>query len=335
MFPRDPGHRYYPDTGSEWVMAFADNDTYFLKEGARRLDSRRWMHYNPVCVTPAMALTKPGAGTVLREHAVVRRYTRMGRGNMVDSYACLGGLPQDLNFDPNSLTYLRIGDYNVFREGVTLSRATGEGNATVVGNHTYWMAQSHVGHNAVVGDRVVMVNGSALGGYAQVGDGAILSAHVVVHQFCRIGDLVMGQGNAAVSCHVPPYVIFGKGVNHVMGLNSVGLRRAEHITREDRRQVKEAFRMTYQSGRTLGEALKEMDACTDWGEVAGKFGAFIRYVLTASKPYRRPVCPLKGSRGFRTIAVPKKEEELEQDVCKRSRVQGSGVQEKWTNGVLE
>jgi hypothetical protein len=63
VFPRDPGHRYYPDTGSEWVMAFADNDTYFLKEGARRFDSRLWMHYNAVCVTPAMALTKPGAGS--------------------------------------------------------------------------------------------------------------------------------------------------------------------------------------------------------------------------------------------------------------------------------
>lgn len=63
VFPRDPGHRYYPDTDSEWVMAFADNDTYFLKDGARRFDSRLWMHFNAVCVTPAMALTKPGAGS--------------------------------------------------------------------------------------------------------------------------------------------------------------------------------------------------------------------------------------------------------------------------------
>lgn len=63
IVPRDPGHYYYPDTGSEWVMAFADNDTYFLKDGARRFDSRLWMHYNAIAVTPAMALTKPGAGS--------------------------------------------------------------------------------------------------------------------------------------------------------------------------------------------------------------------------------------------------------------------------------
>jgi hypothetical protein len=62
VFPRDPDHRIYgPD--SEWVMAFAGKDTYFLEDGARRMDSRLWMHYNAVVVTPAMALTKPGAGS--------------------------------------------------------------------------------------------------------------------------------------------------------------------------------------------------------------------------------------------------------------------------------
>jgi len=63
VFPRDPGHRVYKGTESEWVMAFADKDSYFLKDGARRMDSRLWMHYNAVVVTPAMALTRPGAGS--------------------------------------------------------------------------------------------------------------------------------------------------------------------------------------------------------------------------------------------------------------------------------
>ena len=63
VFPRDPGQRVFKDTHSEWVMAFADKDTYFLKDGARRADTRLWMHYNAVVVTPAMALTRPGAGS--------------------------------------------------------------------------------------------------------------------------------------------------------------------------------------------------------------------------------------------------------------------------------
>ena len=62
VYPRDPGQRIYgPD--SEWVMAFADKQSDFLINGARRTDSRLWMHFNAVCVTPAMALTKPGAGS--------------------------------------------------------------------------------------------------------------------------------------------------------------------------------------------------------------------------------------------------------------------------------
>ena len=62
VYPRDPGARIY-DENSEWVMGFADKDCFFLKDGARRMDARLWMHYNAVCVTPAMALTKPGAGS--------------------------------------------------------------------------------------------------------------------------------------------------------------------------------------------------------------------------------------------------------------------------------
>ena len=62
VFPRDPGARIYGPE-SEWVMGFADKDTTFLKDGARRFDARLWMHYNAVVVTPAMAVTKPGKGS--------------------------------------------------------------------------------------------------------------------------------------------------------------------------------------------------------------------------------------------------------------------------------
>ena len=41
---------------------------------------------------------------MLRPHAVVRRYTRLGRGNRLDSYVVLGGEPQDLKFDPATVS---------------------------------------------------------------------------------------------------------------------------------------------------------------------------------------------------------------------------------------
>jgi UDP-N-acetylglucosamine acyltransferase len=237
-----------------------------------------------------------GPGTVLREGVILRRDTSLGAGNFIDSYTVLGGEPQDLKFDRKTRSGVRIGDRNTFREGVTISRATGEGLWTVVGSNTYWMAGAHAGHNAVVEDGAILVNGSAVAGHAVIGKRAILSAHVAVHQFCWIGEMVMSQGNAATSTHVPPYTLFSD-VNRMVGLNVIGLRRSPGITEEDRRQIKEAFALTYRSGLPRAKTLEKMDACTDWDVPAGKFREFIRRVFTASKPYNRPLCAMRARRG--------------------------------------
>lgn len=248
----------------------------------------------PGCVVEADV--KIGAGSVLRENVIVRRYTTLGQRNIVDAFTVLGGEPQDLKFDPKMVSYLRIGDGNVFREHVTISRATGEGNATVVGNKTYWMTHSHAGHNATVGDEVILVNGSALAGHAEIGAKAILSAHAAIHQFTWVGTMVMSQGNSIITMHIPPYTL-AAGTNLVVGLNTIGLRRSPHISVEDRRQIKEAFSLTYRSGLFPAKALERMDACTDWGAAADKFRQFIRRVVTAQKPYSRGLAPLR-SRGY-------------------------------------
>jgi UDP-N-acetylglucosamine acyltransferase len=233
-----------------------------------------------------------GAGSVLREHATLRRYTTIGQNNIVDSHAVLGGLPQDLKFDPRTVSYLRVGDNNVFREGVTISRATEEGESTLIGSRTYWMTASHAGHNAVVEDDAILVNGSALAGHTVLGRGAILSAHVVVHQFCWFGEGAMSQGNAATSMHVPPFAILA-GVNNVVALNVIGLRRSKEIKDVDRRQIREAFNLTYRSNLNTGDALKAMDEHTEWGPPAVRFREFVRRVATARPPYRRGLCPLR------------------------------------------
>ena len=243
----------------------------------------------PYCVIESDVAV--GAGTVLRESVVIRRFTTLGEGNFVDAFSVLGGEPQDLKFDHNCTTYLRIGDGNTFREGVTISRATGEGNSTVIGNKTYWMAGAHAGHNVTIADEVILVNGAAVGGYVTIGRRVILSNYVGIHQFCRIGELAMGQGHAAVTMHVPPYTIFF-GASSLASLNLVGLQRAPYLTDEDRRQIKEAFRLLYRSKLKPAEALEKLDAIKDWGEAADKFRRFVRDALSAKKPYDRGLAPL-------------------------------------------
>lgn len=242
---------------------------------------------------------KIGPACRIGEHAIIRRYTQMGSGNQVDAFVVLGSRPQDLKFDPRTVSYLRIGDDNVFREGVTISRATGEGAATLVGSRTYWMMTSHAGHNAVVGDEAILVNGSGLAGHAVLGRRSILSSNVMVHQFCWVGEGVMTRGNGGISQHIPPYVMTGFGINCVAGLNSVGLRRDPNMSDQDRRQIKEAFRLTYRSGLLTSKALEKMDACADWGPAAIRFREFIRKALAAPRPYNRGIAPMIARRGRR------------------------------------
>jgi UDP-N-acetylglucosamine acyltransferase len=140
-----------------------------------------------------------------------------------------------------------------------------------------------------------MTNGAALAGHVEVGRGTILSAHTGVHQFCWVGELVMSRGQAGASQHVPPFVVI-KDINHVAGLNRVGLQRAEDITDEDRRQIKQAYRILYRSGLGLERALAEMDACDDWGAPAGRFRDFVRRVLSAKAPHDRGLATARAAR---------------------------------------
>src|SRR4030042_1546943 len=233
-----------------------------------------------------------GPGTVLREHAILRRYTTIGRNNIVDSYAVLCGWPQDIKFNPGTTSYLRVGDDNVFREGVTISRATGEGEATIVGNRTYWMTAAHAGHNAVIEDDAILVNGSALAGHTVLGRGAMLSAHVVVHQFCWVGEGAMSQGNSATSRHIAPFTLFA-GVNKVVSLNVVGIRRSKEVTEKERHQIREAFDLTYRSSLNLSDAVRAMNERNVAGPAAARFRDFVRRVVSAQPPYKRGLCPLR------------------------------------------
>ncbi|MBN1941866.1 MAG: acyl-ACP--UDP-N-acetylglucosamine O-acyltransferase [Phycisphaerae bacterium] len=230
-----------------------------------------------------------GPGTVIRPHAVIRRYTSMGAGNHVDSFVALGGEPQDYKFDVSQVSYLRIGDKNIFREGVTISRGTGEGSETRVGDGTYWMANSHAGHNCIIEDGVILANGALVAGHCTVGRKAILPANGCVHQFVWIGEMCMFQGGAAISMHAPPFCLLAED-NTIVGLNVVGLRRSPDITDDDREDVKEVFQLLYRSGLTPTRALEEMDK-RDLGSAGSRFREFVRKACTAQKPYHRGIVP--------------------------------------------
>ena len=62
FFPREPGNLIYGED-SAWMMAYANKDTTFSKNGAYNLDARALFHFGYICVSPAMAVTVAGKGS--------------------------------------------------------------------------------------------------------------------------------------------------------------------------------------------------------------------------------------------------------------------------------
>ena len=198
-----------------------------------------------------------GDGCRLLAHCVVDGHTTMGCRNVVHPFATLGGPAQDHGVEAGAVTYLQIGDDNEFREGFTAHTGTKPDTCTVIGNHTMFMAQSHVAHNCQVGNNVIYVNSACTAGYTQIFDNAILSGLVAIHQFCRVGRFAMVSGCSAFSLDVPPFMIAEGRNGGVKTINLVGLKRAG-FSEEAIRNIKNIYKIYYRSGLMAGNALEKI-----------------------------------------------------------------------------
>jgi len=197
-----------------------------------------------------------GAGVKIWPHAYIAGGTAIGEETEVHMGAVVGHLPQDLAFDKNEKTYVKIGRKTVIREYATVHRATAKGAATVVGDSCYLMALSHVGHDCHVGNNVILGNCALLAGHVLVENSVFVSGNVVVHQFCRIGEMSIIGGFSGVNKDVPPYMLV-RGPSVVRSVNLVGLRRAK-VGREAIEKLREAYKMLYMSNINTTQAIEEI-----------------------------------------------------------------------------
>jgi UDP-N-acetylglucosamine acyltransferase len=195
-----------------------------------------------------------GAHCVVGPHVYLTGLTTIGAHNRFHAGCVIGDAPQDLKYKGEP-TRVSIGDHNVFREHVTVHRATNVDGETVVGSHNYLMANCHVGHNSQLGDHIIIANGALLGGHVTVQNRAFLSGNCVVHQFCRVGMLAIMQGNSGISQDLPPFTMV-QHINEMCGLNVVGLRRAG-FTAEQRLELKRLYHLLFRSGKNLRAAAAE------------------------------------------------------------------------------
>ena len=224
-----------------------------------------------------------GANCVVGPHVYLTGVTRAGVGNHFHASCVIGDAPQDLKYKGET-TRLVIGDGNVFREHVTVNRATTPKEDTVIGSNNFIMASVHIAHNCILGNNIIMANSSMLGGHVTVQDRALISGGCLVHQFCRVGTLAIRQGGSAISKDLPPFTV-ARGDNGISGLNVIGLRRAG-FSAEERLELRKLYHALFRSGNNLREAV---------AAARGKFSSpaaktMLDFIATA----KRGVCAARG-----------------------------------------
>jgi UDP-N-acetylglucosamine acyltransferase len=182
-----------------------------------------------------------GEGVRLIGHNYINGPVTIGAGTIVYPFACLGYEPQDYKFKPGMVSAgVEIGSECIIREHATVHAASNDHTPTRIGNRVFMMVSTHVAHDCQIGNNVVFVNGAGIAGHGVIGDNVTLGGNAVIHQFVRIGRLVMMSGDCAVSMDVPPFCTVSER-NRIGGLNLVGLRRAG-VPRDQITVLRSAFR---------------------------------------------------------------------------------------------
>ncbi|MBM88210.1 MAG: acyl-[acyl-carrier-protein]--UDP-N-acetylglucosamine O-acyltransferase [Gammaproteobacteria bacterium] len=200
-----------------------------------------------------------GAGTILDSHVVIRANTKMGKANRVFQFCSIGEAPSDRKFEGEE-TWLEIGDYNIFREGVTAHRGTGSGGGvTRIGSNNLQMPFVHIAHDCIVGDNTVFANNVGISGHVQVGDWAILGGYAGINQFLKIGAHAMVGGMAHITNDIPAFMIVSGRPATVRSINTIGLER-RGFDKETIADLREAFKVIYKRNYSLQEAIDQLKA---------------------------------------------------------------------------
>ncbi len=191
----------------------------------------------------------------LYQGVYVTGWTQIEADCVLHPGAIVGHEPQDTKYG-GERSYCRVGRGTILREYVTVHRGTIPESETVIGEDCFLLAGSHVGHNCRVGNRVTLINAALLAGHVEVHDGAILSGGAAVHQFVRIGQLVMVSGLARVTMDLIPFSLVDPE-GRVVGLNRVGLRRAGFPS-DQIRDLRLAYRTLFGQGVPFRQATEQI-----------------------------------------------------------------------------
>lgn len=199
-----------------------------------------------------------GESCKLHAQVVVDGHTVIGRRNEIFPFAAIGLKTQDLKWKGGD-TFLRIGDNNVFREGVTVHCATNEGDTTIIGSNNLFLIYAHVAHDCQLGDGIIMSGFAGLAGHVIIEDNVVLSGYVAVHQFCRIGKLSMIGGCSKLRQDLVPFMLADGSPAEPQAINKIGLER-NGVSEAAQNALKQAHKILFREGLSLSNAVAKLEA---------------------------------------------------------------------------
>src|SRR3954471_3421168 len=209
----------------------------------------------PYCIVGSNVVIGPNCR--LMSHVHLMGHTSIGANCAMSPFVVLGGAPQDLSYRGEP-TRLEIGSDCTFREGVTMNVGTVKGGGlTRVGDHGFFMNNSHVGHDCTVGNDVIFATSATLGGHCEIGDFVYIGGLSAVHQMTRIGPQVMVGGVCGVRGDVIPFGLANGQYAVLEGLNIIGMKRRK-FTRERLAVVRAFYQKLFHGPGLFAERLDEV-----------------------------------------------------------------------------
>ena len=166
-----------------------------------------------------------GDNTELKSHVVVSGNTTIGTNNIFYPFSNIGCDPQDLKYDGEE-SYLIIGNNNIFRENVTISKGTKDGGLkTLIQDNNLFMTGVHIAHDCIIGNDNIFVNQVTLGGHVNIMNNVVVGGLSAIIQFVTIGSYSMIGGMSGIDKNVLPFSLAIGNRAKLRGLNLVGIRR--------------------------------------------------------------------------------------------------------------
>jgi len=166
-----------------------------------------------------------GDNTILKSHVVISGSTNIGNDNIFYPFTNIGCDPQDLKYKGED-SYLNIGNKNIFRENVTISKGTKDGGMkTIIKDNNLFMTGAHIAHDCIIGNNNIFVNQVTLGGHVNIMNNIVIGGLSAIIQFVTIGSYSMIGGMSGIDKNVIPFSLAIGNRAKLRGLNLVGIRR--------------------------------------------------------------------------------------------------------------